>query len=409
MNSALQSALSHFEKKNGELYIGDRSISTIATEFGTPSFVYAKSVIERKHKLIRDTLPQKLQIYYSIKANPNFEIVQMMGQCYDGVDVASEGEMQLAIKAGISRNNISFTGPGKRFDELYSAIKQDIGCITIESEREIEHISSICKELKKRATICIRINPPFEITQSGMRMGGGPGKFGVDSDTVPNLIKDVLKNEYLRFDGIHIFTGSQNLQSDKIIHNFGNILQFSDHLSSSMGIALKSINMGGGFGIPYFAKDEELDINQIGIDLKRLLDTFWNSHPETSIKIESGRFLVGECGIYLSRVLYRKVSHDTTFIIIDGGMHHHLAASGNLGQSLARRPMPLTTANKLDSPMEKVHVSGPLCTPLDTFGNVDIPKAEEGDFIAVLNSGAYGLTASPAGFLSHALPREIIL
>ena len=409
MNFALNSALSNFKQHNGELLIGGKTVSSLAQEHGTPLYIYDRTVIERRCQSLRNALPSNLKINYAVKANPNIEIIRIMGELYDGFDIASSGEMEKAIEAGICPEVISFTGPGKSVDELRFAIEHNIGSISVESERELEHIQFICKALGTTARILIRVNPSFELSRSGLKMGGGAKQFGIDSQRVPVLIKNIKGDKHVQFEGIHIFAGTQNLQADRLIQAFKKILGYAGDLSSSSNIALKTINMGGGFGIPYFAHERDLDLNSVGNGLKTLLHAYQSKLPDTVLKIELGRFLVGESGIYLSRVLYRKISHGQTFLITDGGMHHHLAASGNFGQSLVRRPMPLITANRLNNPLEKVTVAGPLCTPLDTFGTVDLPQADEGDLIAVFNSGAYGFSASPVAFLSQKPPQEIIV
>jgi diaminopimelate decarboxylase len=313
------------------------------------------------------------------------------------------------LQAGISPERISFAGPGKTVSELQYAIDRGIGGLSIESEQEFEHIRTICKQLGKTASVSIRVNPDFELSQSGMKMGGGPKQFGVDSERVPELCKAINNDKRIDFKGIHIYSGSQNLVADQLLQTFEKILEYSVALVEKTGMPLKQLNMGGGFGIPYFAHEQELDLKTLGLGLKKLLKQYSSSLGDTSYIIELGRFLVGECGVYLAKVLYRKMSMGQVFLITDGGMHHHLAASGNFGQSLVRRAMPITVANKQGHPVEKVHVVGPLCTPLDTFGFVELPQSQEGDLIAVLNSGAYGLSASPQRFLSHPTSIEILV
>jgi diaminopimelate decarboxylase len=241
-----------------------------------------------------------------------------------------------------------------------------------------------------------------------MKMGGGAKQFGIDSERVPQVMRSLRSNAHVAFKGIHIFAGSQNLNAEAILSAFEKILAYSLYLSSALAEPLEVVNLGGGFGIPYFVNDKDLNLEVLGAGLKKLLPAYRAQMPSTHFRIELGRFVVGEAGIYVSRVLYRKISRNQLFLITDGGMHHHLAASGNFGQGLLRRPFPITTLNRLDEPLEKVNVVGPLCTPLDTFGNqILVPRAEVGDLVGVMNSGAYGFTASPLSFLSHRPPVEI--
>jgi diaminopimelate decarboxylase len=350
------------------------------------------------------------KIYYAVKANPNIRIIRELGGLYGGVDIASKGEMIRAIEGGIKPEAMSFAGPRKSIEELRFAIKYKIGTISVESAREIEHIREISRQLNAAVNILIRLNPAFELAKSGMKMGGGAQQFGIDSERVPPLIKSLACDEHVHFSGIHIFAGSQNLNAGAIIEAFHSILRYAENLAAEIDRPLSIVNLGGGFGIPYFEKDEELDLRQVGDGLARLLEASRKRLPQTQFKIELGRYLVGECGLYVCKVLYRKLSRGQVFLVTDGGMHHHLAASGNFGQKMVHRPMPITVANKLHHPTERANLVGPLCTPLDTFGmNLELPRAEEGDLIAVFNSGAYGYSASPLGFLSHEPPEEIIL
>lgn len=407
-NFALESALSRFHSEDGNLVIGGRTAASLAEEYGTPLYLYSSDVIRRRRDILRSTLPENVQIYYAVKANPHSGIIGLMGGLYDGLDISSRGEMEKALDAGVPPAAMSYAGPGKRLCELDFALSHTIGSISIESMQELHHIKSLCRKRKMRARVMIRVNPEFELTQSGMGMGG-PRQFGIDAAQVPSVIASIGDDDFIDFQGIHIFSGSQNLNAQAIVDNFDKTVGYGLDAGAHMNVPMNVINIGGGLGIPYFSHEKDLDLYTIGSGLGGILKRHAGRLNDTRIRMELGRYLVGECGIYLCRVLYRKTSHGRVFLVTDGGMHHHLAASGNLGQSLARRPMPLTTANRLGGVREKVTVVGPLCTPLDTFGTVEIPHAQEGDLIAVMNSGAYGLTASPVNFLSHNQPQEIIV
>jgi diaminopimelate decarboxylase len=409
MNFALNSALAHFKKRNGELLIGDRTISSLAQEHGTPLYIYNRAVIKRRCQSLRDALPHNLQIYYAVKANPNSEIIKLMGNIYDGFDVASGGELTKVLNGGFDPKCINFAGPGKTPDELRYAIEQGIESISIESDQELKIIQSICNSCRLKTKVLVRINPDFSPPKSGMSMGGIPSKFGIDSECVPALVRQISEGPYISFEGIHIYNCSQNLNAEKLLNNFENIFNYALALSRLIKSPLKTINLGGGLGVPYFAHENDLDLDYLSRGLTVLFEKYANHFLNPSFIMELGRFLVGESGIYLCRVLYRKVSRGQTFLIIDGGMHHNLAATGNLGQCMVKRPLPMTIANKLNEPMEKVNIVGPLCTPIDTFGSTKLPRSKSGDFLALFQSGAYGLTASPVGFLSRDLPSELIL
>lgn len=409
MNHALKSALSHFNCLGKELAIGDTTLSSFAAQYGTPLYIYDQHTVQKKCQALRNSMPDNLKIYYAVKANPNPEIIRLMSILYDGFDIASAGEAERVLEAGITPDRISFAGPGKTVAELRYVIDRQIGGISIESEQEFDHIRTIAKELGKTANVLVRVNPDFDLSQSGMKMGGGPKQFGVDSERVPVLLKTISKENWVHLKGIHIFAGSQNLNAEALLQTFAKILAYAVSLVAETGIPLEQLNMGGGFGIPYFAHEQELDLKTVGKGLKELTEQYGPKLGNPQFIIELGRFLVGECGVYLARVLYRKMSRGEVFLIMDGGMHHHIAASGNFGQSLVRRPMPITVANRQGATLEKAHIVGPLCTPLDTFGYVELPCSREGDLMAVLNSGAYGFSASPHLFLGHPPPREVML
>jgi diaminopimelate decarboxylase len=410
MNSALKSALSHFQEKDGELVIGDKSITKIANEFNTPFYIYDTSIIKWRYKQLKRIIPTEIEIYYAIKANSNIEILELIGGLYNGVDIASLGEMKTAMSARIPSMKMSFAGPGKTLDELSYAIKNNIGIISVENKEEIIYINNLSKSLNKVTSIVLRVNPDFDLTNSGMKMGGGSKQFGIDSEKIPLILTKIKELENISFRGIHIYAGSQILDAESVLNTYKQIFEYAQKLKLSLGIQFSIINMGGGFGIPYFSNNKDLNLKKIGMGLRNLLNNYKNFFPETKFILELGRYIIGECGLYVSRVLYKKKSRGQIFLIIDGGLHHHLAASGNFGQSLVRRSFPMTLLNKIGKQTEKVNVVGKLCTPLDTFGvGIKMPKAEIGDLIGVFNSGAYGYSASPLNFLSHPPPLEIVI
>jgi diaminopimelate decarboxylase len=399
-----------YARRGGELLMAGRPVSEIVREHGSPLYLYDSALLRRRHDELRAALPPELLITYAVKANPHPAVVGLLGDLYDGIDIASQGEMEIALAAGIPAAKMSFAGPGKSPAELRFAAGKGIGTLSLEGERELDHLEAACAELGREARAMVRVNPDFELSRSGLKMGGGSKQFGVDSERVPDLIRRLRASARVRFAGIHIFSGTQNLNADSILEAFGKILEYAVRLAEEVGGPIPTLNLGGGFGIPYFKGDQPLDLPRVAEGIGGLLSEYAQRLPGTRFKIELGRYLAGEAGIYVAKVQYRKISRGTVFLILDGGMHHHLAASGNISQSPIRRQMHLLAANKLDAPAEKVNVAGPLCTPLDTFGmGVEIPRLEEGDLIAIPNSGAYGPSMSPTAFLSHRPPRELLL
>jgi len=217
---------------------------------------------------------------------------------------------------------------------------------------------------------------------------------------------------HLRFDfeGLHIFSGSQNLRVEALREAHEKTLQLGLQLASASPVPVRAINIGGGFGVPYFPGESPLDLNAVGTNLQRLLAEIPSQFSAIRFVVELGRYIVAEAGIYVCQVLEKKISRGQTFLVTNGGLHHHLAASGNFGQVI-RKNYPVAIGNKMEiDETEIVSVVGPLCTPLDLLADrMELSRAEPGDLVVVFQSGAYGLTASPTAFLSHPAPLEVLI
>jgi diaminopimelate decarboxylase len=358
--------------------------------------------------LLRKHLPADVHLHYAIKANPMPAVVEYLARLVDGLDVASAGELRVALAAGASRSTISFAGPGKTDAELAEATAAGI-VVNLESEREMERIAVQGRDGKARPRVAVRVNPDFELKSSGMKMGGGPKQFGVDAERVPAMLARIGQLG-LDFQGFHIFSGSQNLRADAITEAQQKTIELALKLAEHAPSPVRLLNIGGGFGIPYFPGERALDIAAVGANLARVLDGVTRRLPQARVVIELGRYLVGEAGIYVCRVIDRKISRGQVFLITDGGLHHHLAASGNFGQVI-RKNYPVVVGNRVvGSKREIASVVGPLCTPLDLLADcMEMAEAEVGDLVVVFQSGAYGLTASPTAFLSHPTPAEVLV
>jgi diaminopimelate decarboxylase len=402
--------MSHFTSKNGQLQVGGIPLRQLAARVGqTPFYAYDRQVIRRKVASLREHLPKGVKIHYAMKANPMPAVVQFLAPLVDGLDVASGRELRVALDTGTPPSEISIAGPGKNVTELTMAVAAGV-TINVESERELDRIVTIAKSLELPANVAVRVNPDFALRSSGMKMGGGPQQFGIDAENVPAVLHEIGREPALRFQGFHIFTGSQNLSPDAIIRAHNSIFDLAKRLLADCPGSLNFLNIGGGFGIPYFPGDTELDLAPICANLKPLVEDFRRLQPESDVVIELGRYLVGESGIYVCEVTDKKKSRGETFLVTNGGLHHHLAASGNFGQ-IIRKNYPATVGTSSDgAPRELVNVVGPLCTPLDLLAaQMELPHAEVGDLVVVFQSGAYGFTASPQGFLSHAAPVEVLV
>jgi diaminopimelate decarboxylase len=398
-----------FETIDGELAIGGRKASDLVAEAGvTPLFVYSAELVRRRVALLRDAMPGQLRLHYAVKANPFRPVLELLKGLTDGFDIASLGELEMVRAAGQDLRLTSFAGPGKRDAELEAAIGHGV-TLNLESEGEARRALAIGERLGVVPRLAIRVNPDFELRGSGMKMGGGPKPFGVDAERVPALARGVIAAG-AEWRGLHVFTGSQALDAGAIAETQGNVIDLAARLTDAIGAPLPHLNMGGGFGIPYFHGDAPLDVAAVGAALGDRFARLPGALAGAEFAIELGRYLVGEAGVYLARVVDRKQSHGQVFLVIDGGLHHQLAASGNFG-TVVRRNYPAAIATRFDAdPSEQASIVGCLCTPLDRF--VDqalVPRAEEGDLVAIFCAGAYGATASPASFLGQGPAREVLV
>jgi diaminopimelate decarboxylase len=394
--------------RDGMLIIGGRRVDALIDEAGgTPLFVYDLALVDAKIARFRAAFPG-VHLHYAMKANSYAPLLAHVARRVDGLDIASAGELEMALAAGADPGRISFAGPGKRDAELEAAIAAGIA-INLESEGEAERALPIAARLGKTPRLAVRVNPDFEIKGSGMRMGGGAKPFGVDAARVPALVRRIVEAG-ADWRGFHIFAGSQALRADALIEAQRATLALAASLSEQAGLAPPLVNLGGGFGIPYFHGEEAPDVERVGAELESGLKNRPDTLEKTQFAIELGRWLVGESGVYLTRIVDRKESHGKTFLVTDGGMHHQLAASGNFGQ-VVRRNYPVAIAGRFGAAgEEEVSIVGCLCTPLDRLADdVMAPRAGVGDVVAVFLAGAYGLSASPQAFLAQPAAREMAL
>lgn len=401
--------MSQFRVEQGELIVGGLPLTRLAARVGqTPFYAYDRSLLQSRVAELRAALPHAIKLHYAMKANPMPAVVGVMAGLVDGIDVASAGELKVALDAGADVAEVSFAGPGKREAELRQAVAAGV-LLNIESFREVELLAGISKELGLPARVAVRVNPDFELKGSGMRMGGGPKQFGVDAELVPELLARIGALG-LAFEGFHLFAGSQNLKAEAICEAQQKSYELALRLAADAPAPVRFLNLGGGFGIPYFPGEERLDLAPIAANLAQLLERAAKEMPEAHLVIELGRYFVGEAGVYVTRVLDKKVSRGQVYLVTDGGLNHHLSASGNFGQ-VVRKNYPVTIGNRADAAEHEVASAvGPLCTPLDLLADkMDLPAAREGDLVVVFQSGAYGASASPQDFLGHAGVVEVLV
>ena len=401
--------MTQFPVVNGELVVGGLPLSRLAARVGSsPFYAYDRGLLQARVQELRTALPTAVRLHYAMKANPMPALVGLMAGWVDGIDVASAGEMAVALDAGAAPQDISFAGPGKREAELRQAVAAGV-LINVESERELPLLAQASQQLGVAARVAVRVNPDFELKGAGVKMGGGPKAFGIDVEQVPQVLQR-LAALGLDFEGFHLYAGSQNLNAASICEAQSKSYALARRLADAAPRAPRVLNLGGGFGIPYFPGERRLDLQPIGVHLHQLAAQAQAELPGMALVVELGRYLVGEAGLYVTRVVDRKVSRGQVFLVTDGGMNHHLSASGNFGQ-VVRKNHPVTIGNRADATLrERASVVGPLCTSLDLLADqMDLPAAQVGDWVVVYQSGAYGASASPQRFLGHPRCAEVLV
>lgn len=409
----LTTSLKDYPSSSSELFVGNHPLSHLEKLVSnTPFYAYDRQLIINRVTQLRNSLPKEISLHYAIKANPFPSLVQLMSTQVSGFDVASKKEMLLAIQTGMPADKISFAGPGKTAEDIEAAIIAGV-TLHVESVGEITKVELAAGQLSLKANIAIRVNPKFELKSSGMKMSGGAKPFGIDEEQVPQILKE-LNLAKINLRGFHIFAGSQNLNAEAIISAQQQTFMLAEELVALSRKITKGkidyLNIGGGFGVPYFANEKSLDVTAIVNNLQSLLEEHETLVDGLELILELGRYLVAEAGIYVSKVVDKKVSRGTNYLVCDGGLHHHLANSGNFGQVI-RKNYPVAIGNKLKGDVQElVNIVGPLCTPLDILADkVMLPKAKMGDYVVVFQSGAYGATASPKDFLSQPQVSELLI
>ena len=396
----------------GAFHPGGMPLSHLAEAYGTPFYLYRGELIVDRLRQVQAALGEHVEIFYSLKANPSLAITQILARAGTGAEVASGGELELASAAGFPASDIVFAGPGKTDVELERAVQLGIFAVNVESLSEIDRLAAVATSNGCSAGVGLRINPARQLLGSQMRMGGLPSQFGIDETDLEEAVRRAIARPNLILRGIHVYTATQVFDVDALLEQCQAVFDIGHRAAGLAGRTLEMIDFGGGFGVPYFDRMPEFDLDRFGQGFQELAAAY---RPDPLLNdcrfiFELGRYLVADAGIYVTHVVDVKRSRDKTFVVTDGGMHHHLAATGNLGQ-VFRKPYPLLNLSRIDEePTEAKAVVGSCCTPLDVFGS-EIPLAEPeiGDLIGVFYSGAYGLSASNLHFLSHPTPAEILL
>jgi diaminopimelate decarboxylase len=397
------------ETKNDILHVGGIPITDLAKKYSDPFYVYDGDAIEQKMRDLRLLLPRQVEIIYSMKANPNASLVALFGELADGLDVSSGRELQVALWSGVSPDRIFFVGPSKSEQEIEEAVRSRIGCLIVESERELGHANRIAERLRLSVQVALRINPAFDAVGAKLKMGGTARQFGIDEERIEQVVHASESLAAISLIGLHAYVGTRILDWNTAVTNTREILGLALRVHQLTGLQLKFVDIGGGFGVAYFPGEHPFDLQRFAQEARPVVEDFSRLMPDTRIVMELGRFLVAEAGVYVTQVRYTKNSRGQKFALVSGGMNHHQATT-SIG-SIVKNHFPIKILNKVERPAEEnVFVCGPLCTPGDVLGRmVHLPLVEEGDLIGILNSGAYGMTASPLEFISHSWPREILV
>lgn len=390
--------------------VSRRELHELADLYGTPYFLLDADSVGQRIDHVREAFQGTVGVYFAVKANPNLGLLKAVRPVADGLDISSVGELEQASLAGYDPGQLSFAGPGKSAEEVRISVERDVGCISIESLRELAACVDAGRSLGKRANVTLRINPLLQNRAYGMKMGGRPVQFGIDEEALEEAVAGLVANaEFLSFRGIHVYAGSQCFDPAGVVAGVTDTLRIASEVEARLGQPCRIVNLGGGFGVSHTEDGRELDVHAAAVELLPLLRAF-QERPGGPRRVffELGRYLTADAGLYVCRVLGRKLSRGKTFYVVDGGLHHHLAAAGTFGAALRSNFM-LRNLTRPEAPITRCSIAGPSCNPTDLLGvDVDLAAAEEGDLIGVLKSGSYGLTASPMLFLGRPTAVELV-
>ncbi|ARQ68470.1 type III PLP-dependent enzyme [Streptomyces marincola] len=392
-----------------ELRVQGIPVSRIAAEFGTPLYLYDADVLRSGYQRLRAALHPAVDIFLSLKANPNVSVCGYLGSLGAGAEISSMTELLTVRRAGIDPRNVIFLGPGKTRAELEACVQAGLYAIVCESLDEVRQVDEIAAAADRDVPVMLRVNPDFSARGTGLTMGGKPRQFGVDVAQLRGARAALSGLRRVRVRGIHAYLGTRFLKAEDIVGNTEQVLATAAGLADDLRIPLDTVDFGGGFGVAYFDNEKDLDIESTVAGINAAVEPFVRAHPGVRLINELGRYLTAWCGTYVVRVLYVKESQGERFAIADGGTNHHMAAVG-VG-SFVKRNFPLRSLTRhTDEPTGKYTVTGPLCTPNDVIGKkVLLPEVAAGDLLGVERSGAYGPSASPGHFLSHGFPAEVMV
>ena len=407
-DAAVSQALATLGCSSGDsLRLGGVPATALAERFGTPLYGFDAAVLLARAAAVQQAIGPHVQLLWSVKANPSIAVTACLRAAGVGAEIASLGELHVAVAAGHPATTLRFAGPGKTDHELAAALQHGVGCFHVESLSELHALARLAAAAHCTAPIALRVNLHQELSGARLRMGGRSSRFGIDEDQVPAVLQVVAGAPSLQLEGLHVYAGTQCFDANAFVQHARTLCERAAQWERELGVRFPAIDLGGGFGVAAYAGDPVFDLAAAGAGLQALIAQYGGSTRQWFLEL--GRYLAAPAGIYLTRVVRTKTSGGQQHAVLDGGLHQHAAAAG-IG-TVVRRPPLLVHAGALLPPhTEPVTLGGPLCTPADQFAE-QIPFAPltDGDLVAVLHSGAYGLTYSPHQFLSHPSPAEVMV
>ncbi len=388
------------------LCVDGAQVEDLAARHGTPLYVFSADALRARVATVRDALGDRVELLWSIKANPSVAVTGILREAGVGAEVASTGELLVALAAGHDAAALRFAGPGKTDLELDDALARGLGTFHVESVDELQALADLASTRDQVARVALRVNLPDQLAGSRLRMGGRSSRFGVDLAEVPAAVGAIQATKSLSLCGLHVYGGTQVFDADAFVAHARALCEHAARWEQQLDVRLDEIDLGGGFGVAVFQGDPSFDLQAAGRGLRALLAA--HDRPDRRWFVELGRYLAAPAGAFVTKVTRKKTSGDQLQLTLDGGMHHAAAAAG-IGAVLRRTPL-LTPVAPRDGARQPVTLGGPLCTPADEFADqLDLPPLARGDLVAILNAGAYGLTYSPTRFLSHASPAEVLV
>jgi diaminopimelate decarboxylase len=385
-------------------------LAQAAARHGTPVYVYDVDEVTRRFGVLRNLLGDQFGVSYAVKANPNVELLRSMLPHLATFDASSLQEVERALLAGCPAERITFSGPGKRVPEIRGAVAHGIGELVLESLAEAQTANAAAAELGLRQSVLIRINPANAPRRFGVSFSGRASQFGIDEEVLEPALDEVLRLPHLQLVGFHIFSGTNSLDAEAIAENFAIFVRLFQRAAAHADISPRKLIFGSGFGVPYGPTDQPLDVEAVAAAVSPMIAQMKQDPRLAGAEciLEMGRWLVGPAGWLLTGVIAEKHSRGTNFAVCDAGFNNHLAACGMMG-TVIRRNWRFANLSERGAAEQPYTLVGPLCTSIDVLAsNILLPELAVGDVLAIENSGAYGLTASPTRFISHPEPAEVL-